>query len=347
LKFLYLFFFLPFISINYAQTGGKISGVVYADYFYNIQRDTAGLQNSVLSGSKDLNGFDIRRIYFTYDYGISANFNTRFRLESDGRTLSQNGRYSVFVKDAYIRWKDILPGQDIIFGIQPTPAFEYSEAVYGFRSLEKTLMDLRGFVSSREFGVSLRGRITNDFGYWFQFGNNAGTSPETDKYKRIYMNLNYKFAGNFISTVYGDIRFRPAKSPLTGGESLKNNVITAAYFIGYIDPSGFSGGSELVYQVYQNELTGNRNKQSGGLSLFGSYNFSELVTFTARADLFDPALNEDIEFDRRNLYIIGLSFKPDKQVSIIPNLMVESFEDIPEREISSSVSARVTLFYEF
>ena len=67
------------------DAGGKISGYMFGDYFYNAARDTSitSLPNVANGGAKDLRGFQLRRIYFTYDYDISEIFSTRFRLEAD------------------------------------------------------------------------------------------------------------------------------------------------------------------------------------------------------------------------------------------------------------------------
>ena len=50
------------------------------------------------------------------------------------------------VKDAWLKWKNIFSGSDLIFGISPTPAFDVSEGAWGHRYLEKTIMDLDGIV---------------------------------------------------------------------------------------------------------------------------------------------------------------------------------------------------------
>ncbi len=222
------------VSLTFAQTGGKLSGLIYSDYYYNAVRDTGitSLPNVARGGPEDLNGFDLRRAYLTYDYIISDNFTTRFRLEADGRALTDNGRIGVFVKDAWVRWKEILPGQDIIFGIQPTPAYEISEAYYGYRSLEKTIMDLRGVVTSRDFGLALRGNITGDLNYWFLFGNYSGNNTERDKYKRLYGQLSFKPVKNMITTFYGDLEFRPEIKDPASDNMVGNNVVTTAVFRG-------------------------------------------------------------------------------------------------------------------
>ncbi|MCK7527972.1 MAG: hypothetical protein MZV64_65435 [Ignavibacteriales bacterium] len=79
-----------------------------------------------------------------------------------------SNKISVFVKDAYLQWKNIFKGSDLIFGIHPTPAYEISEGIWGNRFLEKTIMDLRGIVSSRDLGASLKGKFSEEgiFKYW-------------------------------------------------------------------------------------------------------------------------------------------------------------------------------------
>ena len=181
-----------FSSIGFAQDDnwGKISGQFFVDYFYNVARDGnfTNFDDTAVEGVKDLNGFLLRRASLNYDKNISEKFSARFRLEADSKSNSSNNKIGVFVKDASLKWKNIFEGSDLIFGIQPTPSFDVSEKYWGYRSLEKTIQDLRGFVSSRDLGIALRGNISesNKINYTVMFGNNSGNSAETDKYKRYY-----------------------------------------------------------------------------------------------------------------------------------------------------------------
>lgn len=174
---------------------GRISGYMFGDYFYNAARDTgiSTLSNVVNGGKKDLNGFQLRRVYFTYDYDISESFATRFRLEADQAANTSDGKIGVFVKDAYLTWKNIFKGSDLTFGIQPPPAFEVSESFWGNRFLEKTIMDVRGIVPSRDIAVSLKGKFDQEgvLKYWAMIGNGSGNRPELDKYKRFYAHIQY------------------------------------------------------------------------------------------------------------------------------------------------------------
>lgn len=91
---------------------------------------------------------EIHRIFLTDDNVISKGISGRFRLEADESALSIDGKRSQFVNDASIRWEGIFDGDNVILGIQPTLAFQISEGWWGYRSLEKTILDLRGIVLS-------------------------------------------------------------------------------------------------------------------------------------------------------------------------------------------------------
>jgi hypothetical protein len=123
-------------SSAFAQddAGGKISGYMFGDYFYNVMRDSTidDISNKALTGQKDINGFQFRRIYFTYDYKISDKFSTRFRLESQTVVGVDNTLFLTFIKDAYLQWKEIFSGSSLIFGIQPPPTFTVSESSWGY-----------------------------------------------------------------------------------------------------------------------------------------------------------------------------------------------------------------------
>src|SRR5258707_5106243 len=181
---------LPLAAQDTTTAKGKLSGEMYFDYFYNIQqRDTS---------KKDLNGFQFRRIYFTYDYAIASNFDTRFRVEVDQSALTSNGKIGEFVKEAFLKWKNVFEGSDLITGLSPTPTWYVSEDAWGYRSLEKTIMDLRGIGSRTDLGVDLKGKLSEDgmFNYFLKIGDNSGQTPETDKFKRYYAMIHIKPGAN-------------------------------------------------------------------------------------------------------------------------------------------------------
>ncbi len=361
---------------------GKFSGVFYGDYFYNVARDTAAnranLSNSALGGPVSNQGFVIRRVYFTYDYDLAEQFATRFRLELDETANSSaqyavlsNGNISVYVKDAWLRWKDIFKGSDLYFGIQPTSAYEVSEGIWAYRSLEKTIMDLRGVVSSRVLGIALRGKLDDDgvFGYWVTIANsNSGVQPKDlgqtlrngDKYNLYSLHLAFRPSKEVTLTLYGDYRPTfPVNDPASTTvprATESNNTFTGALFAGYKQGNDFTLGAEAFTQqtahAYTDPTNANALKTLSkmGVSVFGWYNFSDELGVVARYDYYDPKTggNTAEQGDSRSYILAGLTYKPAKNVQVVPNIQVETYESIPNgRSIDAAVTGRLSFLFSF
>jgi hypothetical protein len=333
----------------------KVSGYMFGDYFYNVARDTSisSVSNASNGGIRDLNGFQFRRIYLTFDNTISSSFSTRLRLE--GTTGAP------FIKDAYLKWSGIFTGSDLTFGLQPTPAFEVAESYWGFRSLEKTILDLRGIAPSRDLGVSLKGSVTSDgmVNYWVLYGNNSSTGAETDKYKRLYAHIDLKPTEKLRATVYADYKMaaniNDPLSTTTPKKTLNTNVLTAALFTGYTEKGSFSIGGEGFIQMFNNGYIHGaapvvvEDKQALGLSLFGNYVITSDVSLVGRYDYYDP--NTAAKNDLRQLFIAGACWNADKNVAITPNVQIETYEDAAAgtgtRSIDPSITGKITFYYTF
>ncbi len=331
---------------------GKISAYAYLDYLYNVERDPSigAFSDVALDGQKAFQSFQFRRIYLTYDNVISQRFSGRFRLEADESALSSDGKNSVFVKDAYIRWKEIFEGQDLIAGIQPTPAFQVSEEWWGYRSLEKTILDLRGIVSSRDFGLSMKGKFDQQgaMRYQFMFANGSGNRPEGDKYKRYYANLHFNPSSDIQINLYGDFRARGdirnmyAPDPTS---MVSNNSLTYAVFAGYRIDEAVSVGVEGFLSSTENGFDTNsalEERTAAGLSLFGSWNIGSGLSLVGRYDYFDPNTSDLSAGDARSYVLCALDRNIDEHVSIMPNVQVETYESVPGRSFDPSITTRVT-----
>lgn len=356
IKMVFLVLCLIGVNIQAQKSNGKIHGYMFGDYFYNLSRDTISnsLSNAAFKGDKDFNGFQFRRIYFGYDYKINNSFSTRFRLEASQSELTNSSKMGLFVKDAYLKWHNIFKGSDVILGISPVPTFSVSEKIWGYRSLLKTIMDLRKVASSRDFGIALKGKLNENgsIKYWVMAGNGEGNRPEDDKQKRIYAHINFEPVKNLNFTLYGDIKFREnIASPANHDKMLGNNVSTTAIFVGYKEKDNFSLGLEMFYQNYQNELitsNGLLTKTAMGISLFGYKDFSKKISLIARYDYFDPTSNNNYKFDKRNLILGAVNYKVHPDVWIMPNIVIENYDDLADgKTIDSSITARFSFFYKF
>ena len=364
---LLLFLFISLVPLNIIlsqkeEPNGKFSGYMFGDYFYNISRDTAisSIPNKALNGAKDLNGFQIRKIYFTYDSDISARFAARFRLEADQEIKLPNGKIGVAVKDAYLKWKDIFAGSDFYFGLQPTPAFYTIVDFWGYRLIEKAPIDLRGLVPSRDIAVSLKGKIDHKgiFNYWFLIGNGKGNSTDIDKYRRLYAHIHIIPSKSFKIIVYQDVKFQRALSHVDVNNNeaeLNNNIYTTDLFLGYSYNEISRTGVEAYLQQTKNgysfinkENMYYKNKNTIGFSLFEVYNFNQQFSVIGRYDYFDNNAGSESKGDSRNYFMFGVSYRPDPDVSITPNILIESYERMPSGQTyNKSVTARITFFYNY
>lgn len=333
------------------KPAGKVSGQVFFDYYHNVGRDTglASMKNTVLKGNKDQYGFMARRVYFTYDFFLSEKIGGRFRLEADENALAAgNGAIIPFIKDAYLEWNDIFYGSKLIVGIQPTIAYEVSESVFGFRSLDKTQLDLRGVISSRDVGVTLKGKIDGEgvINYAIQYGNNSHVKPETDKFKRLSGLFYVKPYKNVHLTVYGEQVWKAAD----------NDAMLYSFSAGYMEKDEYAFGMESYLQMTNKDYTQKDKKEKStrsqlGFSVYGHYYFMPEMGLMARFDMFDPNLDADFKGDSRNYILAGLVWKAAKNLQIIPNIQMETFEKVEsetgDKEYDPSMTARITLVYNY
>src|SRR5258706_3727578 len=139
---------------------GKISGYLFGDAYYNAAGDPthtytatggdAGQTNIDASKpiTRDLNGIQLRRVYFQLDNDLTVRYATRLRLEMDGKALSSDGKISAFVKNAYFQARSVIPRGDFLFGMLNTPTWDNAEEFWQYRAIEKTLADFRGLASA-------------------------------------------------------------------------------------------------------------------------------------------------------------------------------------------------------
>lgn len=341
------------------KPAGRISGLMFGDFFYHAQRDAsfASLKNTAVTGDRHARGFQFRRIYLTYDHDISQRFTTRLRFEADQVELTsrkdKSSKTTVIVKDAYLKWNGIFSGSDLILGIQPPPAFEISESVWGCRPLEKTILDLRGIVGSRDFGVSLKGRIdaAGRYNYWVMYGNNSGVNAEADKHNRFYGHVHVKPMTDGHFTLYADFNQRAKIMRADSSGMVDNNATTVGVFLGYGRKDAFAIGLEGFIQSTQNGLklgSDNKTNSALGWSVFGTYHVMPDWVLVGRYDSFDPSNDEEVKGDTRHYLLGGVTWKADTNVSFTPNVQVEIFEKPPGGETPDpSVTYRITFFYVF
>lgn len=289
------------VQIAAGQNNLKFSGVIFSDYSYTL--------SSPNGESDGENGFGFRRVHFTADYQLSPKFDVRVRFEGNDGTTTTNGLPSVFVKDLYVKWNSALgAGHNVIFGVSSPPLWSSSEKHWAYRGLEATIMDRGKFASSRDMGIMLQGPVTGDkkVSYSLMFANNSAGRQESDKFKRLYGQLEFTPATEWIFTLGGDMY------AFEGGNSVSINA-----FSGYSKPE-YSLGIEGFYNPKSFDGTDDTDNLLGA-SLFGRYNVSDKNRVIARFDLLDR--DNAGTTSTNNWFILGFSFLPEKGIEIIPNLI--------------------------
>jgi hypothetical protein len=340
---------------------GRISGQMFGDVYYNVNGDPAhdytpaGAdlgQANIADGGKpitqDLNGTQIRRVYFQLDNDFSEKYTSRLRLEVDSRSLTNDGKIGSFVKNAYVQAKSVIPRGDFYFGMVNTPIWENSEEFWAYRAVEKTIADFRGLGSSSDLGIELKGFLDGDhrIGYAALIGDGQGQRPENDRYKKLYFSLPVR-VGDFRLEPYADYQaVRVTFGPPSDSLPVNNDQATYKLFTGY-EFHRFALGAEGVIRL-NHKAGGLPNQEQRGLSLFGRGTLSPTLGAFARVDLWTPDTRTPNRVDTR-LWIAGIDWQPFKDVHVMPNVEAMQYDSkgLAIAPDQADVQARITLFWKF
>ena len=342
---------------------GRISGYAFGDVYGNLTGDPNHVYNAsgadlgqvnvdgVKPITKDLNGVQLRRIYFQLDNDLSIRYATRFRLEADSRALTSDGKVGVYVKNAYLQAKSVLPRSDFFFGMINTPTWENSEEFWQYRSIEKTIADFRGLASSSDLGVGLKGFADGNhrLGYSAMVGTGTGQRPETDRYKKLYLSVPVRYGDLRIEPYadYQSVRVNLGPKVPSHTDSLAANVDQATYkiFAGY-EFRRVALGAEALTRV--NHKGPAPNQEPRGYSVFARGTWTPTLAAFARFDLWQPDSRADNRVDSQ-LWIAGVDWQPLKDVHIMPNIEATQYEKkgAATPPAHHDLQARVTFYYKF
>lgn len=318
-----------------ADNRGSFSGTVFMDYYW-----IAANHNENLEGR---NGFWFRRIYLTYDRQLGKSFDARLRLEmSNPGDFLTNSKLGSTVKDAWLRWSN--DRHALIAGIAPTPTWGLVEDAWGYRSVEKTPVDLHGMGGSRDFGLAARGTLdpAGSWSYHFMVGNGTGRGTEIDKGKKLMLSLSYQLTEHLVMEVYGDWNDRPAG----------RDHLTLQGFAGYQSDT-FTMGALFAHQ-YRKARAPIPDVELNLASLFARGSFSDAVSGFFRVDhMFNPnpggestsyiPFSDQVEY---TFLVGGVDYRVHENIHLIPNIEAVVYGEAPSGETpDSDLIPRLTLFF--
>ncbi|HEV7231071.1 MAG TPA: hypothetical protein VGO45_07080, partial [Bacteroidia bacterium] len=220
------------------KPSGNLWGYVFGDYAMKTQNDSLGrgggnvqyktpaalnsgnvaTTTNPVPANAQTNAFQIRRMYLGYDYNITKHFSASAVLANE-QTLLPNNQNTVYLKYAFLKWSNIFKGSDLVVGQLQTASFAtpfQTEPLWGYRSIERTIMDLHNTDGSTDLGISLQGRAWTQknasdslhpslVGYVLQVGNGNSAVPESDPFKKVRANVYVSLLGQKLTIgFYGD-----------------------------------------------------------------------------------------------------------------------------------------------
>lgn len=314
----------------------ELSGLAYMDFYW--------VAASHLDSLEDRTGFWFRRIYVTLDQDLGQEFSLRLRLEMNSPgDFTSAVTADPFVKDAYLRWQ--RDRHEVVFGLSPSPTFDFIESFWGYRPVEKTVGDLQKLSDSRDLGIAARGSLDRRrlVRYHFQAGNGSGTKGETNEGKKAALSLGLHTPAGLVVQGYADFEGRP------GGTDRH----TVQGFVGYRAEAG-RVGVQVGRQV--RDVPGGPDTDLDYLSAFGAVRLRSEVSLLARFDrLFDPnpegpkiAYLPFAATAKSNLLIAGLDLRLHESIHIIPNIEYIFYDAVGEAGApGDDAIPRLTVFYRF
>ncbi|MBD3413561.1 MAG: hypothetical protein GF421_03900 [Candidatus Aminicenantes bacterium] len=303
------------LSLLSGVAEASFKGYMFGDFYYVASHNNEDYQGR--------NGFWFRRIYFSYNPQLTEKIKMRLRLEmSSPGDFDESAKMTPVVKDAWLN-ADIGGGQNLVFGLVSTPTWGSNvEDIWGYRSLEKTPLDLMKMGSSRDFGIGLQGDLDKNgtVSYNLLFGNGASNKSETNKGKKFYGSLAFKPAEGLLLEVYGDY------------ETVDEDE---NYYV-YQGFACYQGGWGRIGLLYANRHY-NKNDNEFDLGMFSGFaviSASDKMDIIAR---YDKMLEEPVQktvsyipFSKAapsNMIIGGISYEIADSLWIIPNVKYVFYDD--------------------
>jgi hypothetical protein len=328
---------------------GKVNFQLIADYNYKSGGDSNKVNQPYVGQTvspgyyqltpKTDQAFNARRIYFGYDYNFTRNFTGQVLLADEpaeeyatsalaltnAGPINEDGTNGVYVKMANVQWKNMIPYAKLTFGQQAPPTFvPFTEYLWAYRSIEKTIMDMRGIGSSTDFGIQLSGKFdqSGDYGYSAMIGDGSNKKPDFSQYKKYYASLNgFFFDHHLAAEAYFD--YMP-QSDSTHYMTLK--LFAAALF----DPASI--GLEYVMQpavegvVNSSKANVSTDQDPTGLSIWARGKIiGSTLGYFARYDMWNPDSKYTQAYYQEGFITAGLDWQPETNLHIEPNIWLTSY----------------------
>ena len=285
-----------------ADESTTVGGKAYID-FTNIDKKVNGTKD-VASGL----GFDLQRFYLsvghTFDDMWSANLTTDVTYDSGVKATQ------VYVKKAYLQAK-FSDAAVLRAGSADMPWIPYAEHAWGYRYVEKALIDRTGFGTSADWGAHLGGKLMDGM------VNYAVSAVNGNGYKNPTRSKGLDFEGrigvmpvkglNLAVGFYNGKRGQDVQGS-SGVNTANRTDVLAAY-----SHDMFNVGAE--YFSAENWATTAAKDKADGYSVFGSVKPAEKIAVFARYDEVKPNKTTNSSL-KDTYYNVGVAYTARKNVDL-------------------------------
>ena len=277
-----------FFSFCYMQNG--IDGYAIFDY----------------SNTSGDDGFDLQRAYLNYSSDVSEDL--FFKISFDvGRHADD--RLTTYLKNAYVDLK-CDNGDKFSIGLIGTNSFGIQEKNWGYRFIEKSVVDKYGMTKTADFGVGYSksfGKVKTSI----QLLNGEGfKSDDKDGKQSLY-----------LSVLYGESRL-DKNDGMNFGVVFNNNPQldnTSHDFVGL-----FSGWALKGFRVGLEYNTFETDVKEEATSIYANYDVNDDWALFIRHDINDINIDDNLVAD--DMTIFGSVWNPTKGFYISPNIyMLDDF----------------------
>ena len=348
-------------------------------FYYEPNSNTP---NGATDNTKAYQAFDMRRVQFGANFYYSKDITAKVLLEHEsaytngdvegsGVSGVGDGKSSVYVKEASLTFGNWIPMASVIFGQQAMNLFSVDEGLWGYRGVEKSILDLRGATEtgSNDLGIQAVGNFDagKNFGYSLAIVNSNNSSKVEDiKDKVIAVDLNAKLMDkHIVIDVSGDDGGLPTAGSITdvvGTDTTKATNVSESNMLWKV-AAAYTSSPFTVGLVYANHTLGGQSKSiagndavQSGLSAFANATIiDKALRVFARYDMFDPdtKANDNSSGRKESLIIAGLDWLPDgtnaPNVHVDPNIEIDSFKDKGSKALDYApiTVLRLTFFAKF
>lgn len=298
---------LATVSVRPASAQTKISGVVYAQYGYQMRADTNGVHQ---------NAFDITRAYLNFtrkfDHGIAT------RITGD-IYRDANGSINYRLKYAYFTWAPENTNVDFRFGQTQTPWLDWEEGLWGYRMEGPMAVDRNGYVTSSDIGLAMDGNwAKNKFNMQLFVGNGSGYhSAETNQYKNVSGRVSLRLVPSDDGGTRGGLRVTLyGQAGKVNGGGQHNRVIGM-----------LSWRSKVLLLAGEaaHATTGSPSIPANIFSFYGTLHPKDSkVGLIARVDIVNP--NTNVSNDSNTRFIGGVSYDLAPNVRLLLDVDNASYQ---------------------